>query len=150
MIRLIVRVSLALGFTCPAGMRLTALYYSITPVDVNFIRPTSCLLAKGKKSFQTFLLHRIGHPVIGNIDCHLEKRCGHQADLLHALCQLPLPLRVKFRFSFDLLHGHLVVLQAVGYGSSCCSKNESAPRVGKMPETRIQTHLFGNSAIRLC
>jgi hypothetical protein len=107
------------------------------------------LVGESKKSFQAFLLHRIGHPVIGDIDRHLEKRCGHQADLLHALGQLPLPLRVKVRFSYDLLHGYLVDLTAAGCVSSCCFKNESAPCVGKMPEARTQTHLFGNSAIRL-
>ncbi len=107
------------------------------------------LVGESRKSFQAFLLHRIGHPVIGNIDRHLEKRCRQQADLLHALGQLPLPLRVKVRFSYDLLHGHLVDLPAAGCVSSGCSKNECAPCAGKMPAARMQTHLFGNSAILL-
>jgi len=92
------------GFTCPVGMRLTALFYSILPTEIKSIR--HALLAEVKKLFQAFLLHHIGHPVIGNIDRHLETRRGEKADLLQALGQLPLPFRVKARFSYDLLHGY--------------------------------------------
>jgi len=79
------------GFTCPVGMRLTALFYSIMPAE------TDSLL-------QTFLLHHIGHPEIGYIDRYLEIWRGEQADLLQALGQLPFPLRVKARFPYDILH----------------------------------------------
>jgi hypothetical protein len=43
-------------------MRLTALFYSILPVEINSIYQYHALLAEVKKLFQAFLLHHIGHP----------------------------------------------------------------------------------------
>ena len=84
------------GFTCPVGMRLTALSY-LTLGRKNSPRP---------ELLQAFLLRHIAHPVIGNIYRHLETRRGEQADLLQALGQLSLPIRVKVRFSYYILHGY--------------------------------------------
>ena len=82
-------------------MRLTASFYSILSLEISS-SPNPVSL----KSFQAFLLGHIGYPVIGDIDGHLETRRGEEADLLQALGQLPLPLRVKARFRYALLHGH--------------------------------------------
>ena len=69
------------GFTCP-GFHLPRRDETYRFLLFNsgccykFYSANIMVAGESRKSLQAFLLHDIAHPVIGNIDRHLEKRRG--------------------------------------------------------------------------